>query len=171
MQAGDKTLVLLPTADSKPLMQWKGPYQVVDRIGPADYRIRINGVEKVYHINMLKKYHESSTAGKQSVSQTSKIGHDVADAEVVAAAVVEEETDDVEFDVPGNSSNANEAVKDVHISDELELEQRNQLWKLLKDIFSDLPGKMDVIERRIVLTDGNPIRSKPYPVPHALKMT
>jgi len=72
----------------------------------------------------------------------------------------------------GNSSNANETVKGVHISDELELEQRNQLWKLLhefEDIFSDLPGKTDVIEHRIVLTDGNPVRSKPYPVSHALK--
>jgi len=150
MQAGDKTLVLLPTAESKLLMQWKGPYQVVDRVGPTDYRIHIKGVEKVYHINMLKKYHESS-ARKQTVSQTSKIGHDNADAEVVAAAVVEEETNDVELDVPGNS-NANETVKDVHISDELELEQRNQLWKLLhefEDIFSDLPGKTDVIEHQL----------------------
>jgi len=48
------------------------------------------------------------------------------------------------------------------------------LWKLLhefEDIFCDLPGKTDAIEHRIVLTDGNPIRCKPYPVPYALKST
>jgi len=170
MQSGDKTLILLPTAESKLLMQWKGPYQVVDRVGPTDYRIRIGDVEKVYHINMLKKYHESPTE-KQSVSHTSKSKTDTV-AEIVAAAVVEEEIDDVELDVPGKSSNATETVNNVHISDELDPEQRNQLWKLLRefeDIFSDLPGKTDVIEHRIVLTDGNPIRCKPYPVPHALK--
>ena len=170
MQSGDKTLILLPTAESKLLMQWKGPYQVVDRVGPTDYRIRIGDVEKVYHINMLKKYHESPIE-KQSVSHTSKSKTDTV-AEIVAAAVVEEEIDDVELDVPGKSSNATETVNNVHISDELDPEQRNQLWKLLRefeDIFSDLPGKTDVIEHRIVLTDGNPIRCKPYPVLHALK--
>ena len=168
MQVGDKALVLLPTAESKLLMQWKGPFEVVERVGPTDYRIRIGGVEKVYHINMLKKYYESSSK-RLSASQTLKGGN-----EVIAAAVVEEEADDVELDVPGNSLSDAESIDDVHISGELDLEQRNQLWELLRefgDIFSSIPGKTDVIEHRIVLTDGNPVRCKPHPVPHALKDT
>ena len=134
MQSGDKTLILLPTAESKLLMQWKGPYQVVDRVGPTDYRIRIGDVEKVYHINMLKNI--TSHLQKSSVSHTSKSKTDTV-AEIVAAAVVEEEIDDVELDVPGKSSNATETVNNVHISDELDPEQRNQLWKLLRE-FEDI---------------------------------
>ena len=106
MQAGDKALVLLPTAESKLLMQWKGSYKVVDRVGPTDYRIRIGGVEKVYHINMLKRYFEASTERKDA-SQTARNSSEVAAPEaeeVIAASVVEEETDDVELDVPGTST-------------------------------------------------------------------
>jgi len=97
MQAGDKALVLLPTAESKLLMQWKGPYQVVYRVGPTDYRIRIGGVEKVYHINMLKRYFEASTERKD------------------------------ELDVPGTSTGKVETVSDVNVSDELGSEQQRQL--------------------------------------------
>ena len=111
MQVGDKALVLLPTAESKLLMQWKGPFEVVERVGPTDYRIRIGGVEKVYHINMLKKYYESSSK-RLSASQTLKGGN-----EVIAAAVVEEEADD---DVPGNSLSDAESIDDVHISGDCE---------------------------------------------------
>jgi len=129
MQAGDKALVLLPTAESKLLMQWKGPYQVVDRVGPTDYRIRIGDVEKVYHINMLKRYFEASTERKDA-SQTAINSSEVAAPEVeevIAAAVVEEETDDVELDVPGTSTGKVETVSDVNVSDELGSEQQRQL--------------------------------------------
>ena len=46
LKVGDKALVLLPTDKNKLLMGWKGPYEVVEKLGPLDYRIRIGGKEK-----------------------------------------------------------------------------------------------------------------------------
>ena len=38
---------------------WGGPYEVVEKVGEVDYKIRVTPDKiKTYHINMLKKYHE-----------------------------------------------------------------------------------------------------------------
>ena len=58
LKIGDKALVLLPTDKNKLLMGWKGPYEVVEKLSPLDFRIRIGGSEKSFHINMLKQYLE-----------------------------------------------------------------------------------------------------------------
>ena len=57
LDVGQKVHVLLPSSSSKLLAQWKGPYEVVEKVGPVDYRIRIRkGKEKVFHVNMLKQW-------------------------------------------------------------------------------------------------------------------
>ena len=58
LKVGDKALVLLPTDTNKLLMGWKGPYEVIEKFSPIDYRIRIGRKEKTFHINMLKQYVE-----------------------------------------------------------------------------------------------------------------
>jgi len=50
LKAGDLALFLLPTAESKLLMQWRGPYTVTERVGLTDYRVRMGDTEKVCHI-------------------------------------------------------------------------------------------------------------------------
>ena len=55
-KVGDKVLMLLPTDHNKILMQWKGPYTVVEKRGVADYRIDVDGKLKTFHANLLKKY-------------------------------------------------------------------------------------------------------------------
>ena len=37
------------------------------------------------------------------------------------------------------------------------------------DVFTDLPGKTNLIEHRVELTENEPIRSKPYPLPYAVR--
>ena len=75
-QEGDEVLIMLPTDANKLLMQWKGPFKIEKKMGPNDFKIRIDGKSKVYHANMLKKYtkREEKTANV---------------VEVVSAAVVE----------------------------------------------------------------------------------
>ncbi len=58
-QPGDRIMVLVPTAASKFLASWQGPYTVVERVGPVTYRVRQPGrrrVEQIYHVNLLKKW-------------------------------------------------------------------------------------------------------------------
>ena len=57
---GDQVLVLLPTATSKLLAQWQGPYEVLKRIGKVDYNIDMHDRRKrkrIFHVNMLRKFH------------------------------------------------------------------------------------------------------------------
>src|SRR6218665_3145992 len=56
LQIGDRVKVLLPIKRNKMLLKCTGPYEVVDRIGELDYRVKLDdGRLKTYHINMLKK--------------------------------------------------------------------------------------------------------------------
>ena len=56
-QPGD--LVLVPTAESKFLAKWQGPYEVVERLSDVNYRVRQPGRRKptqIYHVNILKQW-------------------------------------------------------------------------------------------------------------------
>ena len=55
---GYKVLLLLPTDSNKLLLQWKGPYEVIEVVNRMDYKIGVNGVVSTYHANMLKQYVE-----------------------------------------------------------------------------------------------------------------
>ena len=61
LKPGDRVLVLLPTASSKLLAQWQGPYEVVKLVGKANYLVEMpdrRKKKKVLHVNMLKKWNE-----------------------------------------------------------------------------------------------------------------
>lgn len=55
-KVGDYVLIFLPTDSNKLLMQWKGPFKVVEKKGFSDYRIDVNGKFRLFHANLLKKY-------------------------------------------------------------------------------------------------------------------
>merc|ERR1711893_133699 len=55
LKVGDKALVLLPTDQNKLLLQWKGPYLVVDKKHEHDYVVDMDGIRKTFHINLLKQ--------------------------------------------------------------------------------------------------------------------
>ena len=54
---GDEVLVLLPHETSKLLISWSGPYKVLERRGKVDYLIELPKGPKLYHANLLKRYH------------------------------------------------------------------------------------------------------------------
>ena len=61
---------------------------------------------------------------------------------------------------------------DVVINESLSDQQKSELRKLVQEyesIFTDVPKQTNVIECEIQLTTYDPIRSRPYPVPQALK--
>ena len=58
LKVSDKALMLLPTKTNKLLMEWKGQYEVVEKLSPLNYRIKVGRKVKTFHINMLKQYIE-----------------------------------------------------------------------------------------------------------------
>ena len=78
-------MLLLPTESNKLIIQWKGPYEVVEIVNRMDYKVNVDGVVGTYHANMLKRYVERKTL----------TSHCLLSAE--ANVTVDEETDTEEF--------------------------------------------------------------------------
>ena len=56
-QPGDRVLVLVPTAECKFLATWQWLYEIIERVGEVNYRVRQPGrrqQENTYH---MKKWH------------------------------------------------------------------------------------------------------------------
>ena len=165
MSVGEKVLVLLPTSNNKLLLQWKGPYQIVEKFGKMDYKIHVDGKLKTFHANMLKKYIER-TKDDLSVSK------DVLGAVNVAVIDIPEDQEDVGTLEDSPVLQSEEGPKEVNISPELEQDEYRAISDMLSeysDVLSDLPGRTTLAEHHINLTSNDPVRMKPYPLPFTMK--
>ena len=156
---GDKVLLLLPTDSNKLLLQWKGPYEVVEVVNRMDYKIDVNGVFSTYHANMLKQY----------VERRNELSHCLLSAEAIESA----DDDDIEDfpldDCTFPTAKKPESFRDVSISNTLTSEQRKEVETLMKqypDVLSSLPGRTDQIQHDIKLLTSEPIRTKGYSIPY-----
>ena len=156
---GDYVLILLPTDQNKLLMQWKGPFPILKKVGEASYSVDVNGNTKCFHANLLKKY----------------ISRELPKA--VGASVLEiaqEEELESCFRIPQMNSLQTETKSDVMISEILKEGQSDEMEGLLNnfsDILTDVPGRTTAIECNIRLNTDKPIKTKPYPVPFAMRQS
>jgi hypothetical protein len=157
LQTGDQVLILLPTDNNKLLVQWKGPFKVLQRMGKYTYSIEIKGKPRTFHINMLKQYWEPMKEEDLDVST------------VASMILTEDGEDGVSLTLP---SGQKETYLNVQYSDSLseeQLEEVKQLVSQYKHIFSDKPGTTYLEEHRIELTTDESIQQKPYPLPYAMR--
>jgi hypothetical protein len=159
-QVGDYVLILLPTDGNKLLMQWKGPFKVMEKKGSTDYRINVNGTDRLFHINLLKKYHVRVEPEDGMISSS--------------CVMLESEQDESSNENLLNllPMEATESFIDVKVSATLSSDQQtcvNDLLREFQDVFTDLPGKTDVIHHEIHLTTDEPIRNRPYQIPYAVR--
>ena len=162
LEIGQKVLVLLPTQTFKLFASWKGSFTITDKVSPVDYRIMVRGgKQKVFHINMLKLWHEmdSHTCMKTDIA---------ACLSVISGLNTTEEGVDPAITPPLERK---EIIDDVHISDDLSEEEKKQLKELreYQDIFSDIPQVTNIIEHKVVTKTEEPIYKRPYPIPYALR--
>ncbi|XP_052080712.1 uncharacterized protein LOC127718696 [Mytilus californianus] len=135
IEVGTTVLVLLPTSESKLLAQWKGPYVVTDKVGPVDYKVKVRGKEKVYHVNMLKTWYERPEALKNEVEFLACID--------VAEDKFEDEYIDVDYKVTHRLV-GKETVNDVRISEDLTDEQHSASFvSLMRKVLKDCDGFAD----------------------------
>lgn len=88
--------------------------------------------------------------------------------DITATSVIEEEN----IDMVDKDKALREHGVDVTISEMISEIQKEQLQHLLRcysDVFTDVPAVTKVGFHEIKLTDDRPIRSRPYPLPHALR--
>lgn len=149
MRVGDEVLLLLPTDANKLLLSWKGPFEIIEVINDYDYRVMLgNGKTKVFHANLLKPYEARS--------------------ETIAVSVIYSDNEEKLLEWP--EVRGKETYKDVNINPELSFRQKSDLLSLVKeykDIFTEKPGLTPLAVHSIELTDTDPVREKPYPLPFA----
>ena len=171
---GDEVLLLLPTDQNKLLLQWQGPYKVLERVRPGDYRIQMPTRVRTIHANLLKKYFNRD----QDVDESEEHEEvDDVDIQVAGTAMLEQDENDEEllpYELPLNlySECQKETVRDVKVNPELTLAQRNEVFALLAEfdeVFTDIPSVTNLGEHSIELTSSTPVYSRPYPVPYAMR--
>ena len=116
LEVGDKAIILLPTNLNKLLMQWKGPYKVVENVVINDYRVKIRNNHRMFHINMMKKYYD-----------------------VMALVAIIEAQPECKTDEDCSSSGRDEGIGDVHINGQLSPAQKRGLRDEFPSTFSSKP--------------------------------
>ena len=179
-RVGDKVLILLPTDNNKLLMQWRGPYTVKGCQGGDNYQIEVNRKTRNYHINMLKQYvQRDKNNDSEGTSESCAQGITGADQGInlvgVSVGGIQGQEDysiDEEALMDLGSFQQKEGLQDVCLGVNLGEAQQGEIMNVLgkyTDVFTDLPGKTDLIKHRVELTENEPIRSKPYPLPYAVR--
>ena len=141
----------MPTSNSKIFAQFIGPYPVSRCLPNDNYEIQLERQKAVLHINTLKRYIEDEKVAG------------------VLIAEADELEEDVEFQV---GVQLEEGLMVFNIGDHISQEQRAELLGVLEsfgDVFCDLPGRTDLVECQIKLTDSSPCRKASYKVPYALQ--
>ena len=168
LEVGDKALVLLPSDTNKLLVQWKGPYSVIKKVYENDFILQIDGKEKMFHANMLRKYYDRAEpvteVGLLCCGSLQLLYSLTSDADAGDFAKDEK---DLLFPV-----SSHETFNDVAVSSSLTDEQQESVRSLVSkfsEVFTDVPGKTSLVECSIDLTEDKPFRVKPYPVPYAVQ--
>ncbi|KAJ8356682.1 hypothetical protein SKAU_G00194760 [Synaphobranchus kaupii] len=136
---GDKVLVLVPTSECKFLAKWNGPYEVIEKVGAVNYRVRQPGRRpptKVYHINLLKKWVAREVLFSLTPPQ------------------VAVKTEPVQVPM-------GEQLTPSQRQDLQDLVNQN------RDVFSAEAGHTNLIQHRIVTEPGKRVKLRPYRIPEA----
>ena len=159
LKSGDKVLLLLPTSYNKLLAEWRGPYDVIRKINSVDYVIRIGEKERVFHINMLKRYYERQN------------GHVSASVCEVDYGIQSDGTNGENHSIGENGDHIGRILD--HDREDYRIgEGEDHIGRILEhnsSIFSDIPGKILCPNYTITMSDVKPVASLPYKIPFNLK--
>ena len=98
-----------------------------------------------YHINLLKLYHRRKDNGNSD------------EPEICSLAVVEQQCKDESKESVTLEVHKKEGIKDINFGVNLTKRQMKDMRKVLeekKELFSDNPGKTDVVEHKIEVTNN-----------------
>ncbi len=154
LQPGQKVLLLLPTSTSKLLAKWQGPYTVVRKMGPVTYEIHHPDKRKshqTYHVNLLKEWKETPNETPERSLMVRKV-------------------DDEEEDEPAPEVRPQRHPAKVnlnHLNDPVRAEIQDLLDRFPL-LFRQRPGRTELVQHSIHLTDTTPSRQRPYRIPERL---
>ncbi|XP_058850824.1 uncharacterized protein LOC131699088 isoform X1 [Acipenser ruthenus] len=148
---GDRVLVLVPSDPHKFVAKWQGPVEIVEKVGPVNYKVHQPGKRKthqIYHVNLLKPWKERECLFFRN-----------------AELEGEDETQG-EPKVPQRHS----ICKGEHLNNQ----QQKELNKLLadnSDVFSEEPGITHLGQHQITTEPGVKVCQRHTRVPAAKRVT
>ena len=168
----DEVLLLLPTKANKLLLAWKGPYKITRVINNVNYAVLIKGVEKILHVNMLKKYFRRPTLVKNVSVNSVNVEDSLNIPKISTNRVKFQVLDRTDVNVGLDIITLDDGKSEVKINPKLEDDKMSNLTGMIKkfsSVFSDVPGTTNVLEHKIKLDSTKPIQAKQYPVPLHLR--
>ncbi|XP_064467644.1 uncharacterized protein LOC135378518 [Ornithodoros turicata] len=149
---GDKVLVLRPTRANKLQVHWDGPFTVLRKLSDTTYMVEFRGRKKevrTYHTNLMKPYVDSTHVVSVALNAPEE-----QPAEIL-------EWGEIRSVAPGIDETLKSVVKGGNLS-EPQLNDLRELIGEFKQLFSDKPGKTDMICHDIELNSEVPVCSRPY---------
>jgi hypothetical protein len=138
LKVGSKVLHLLPIKHNKLLLQWRCPYEVIEKMSELNYKIAVGNKVKNFHVNLLKPYYvREDQEVHAAMVMVLKDGTRYADEEV-------EDSQELLEVCPLTST---QSWKDVNINENLSKEQQEEIGDLLR-----LPGHTEVEKHCIYTT-------------------
>ena len=111
--------MLLPTKANKLLLQWRGPYVVVEKTSPVNYSMQVGSKRKTYHVNMLRPYTERHDKADNTEEKTFK--HDTEnniEASQKQAVSSEDDSEEAQEDTTGDDKDDDEECQDENSGNE-----------------------------------------------------
>ena len=161
-------LLLLLTKLNKLEMQWQGPFDIIKKVRENDYVINLDGQHKMFHANMLRKDLVRKTIDKEMVILCGCRHLEIATGGMAENDYLEEpdtceeRSDDIKY----CPLRATQTWEDVKISADLSEDKQREVKQLLEeysDVLTNIPGKTNLAECNIELTDDIPLELRHTP--------
>ena len=139
---------------------------MTQKVGRQDYRIDQHGKVKIYHANLLRKYVERT---EDVTEERTSAGSCL---EILNAAIVGIGKDEELIDGELPPIEQTETVNDVQIGQTGSDSNAAKVQELINgfsDVLTDLPGRTNLAEFSVHLTTSQPVNSKAYQTPYALR--
>ena len=161
-------LILLPASTNKLLMAWRGPFKVIEKVFENNTKVIINGKERTYRVNLLKKY---LTRGE--IVKEKQLKHEPETSRTTmnanANVIIDNEEEDTEM-IKCVEVQRKENWTNVNINENLSKGKKVELEGIIKcyeRTFTDSPGYSNVTEHKINVDE--PVYSKPYQMPFTVR--
>ena len=174
-EPGDRVLVLFPIVGNPLQAKYSGPYKVVKKISDTNYLVKTPDRRKktqVCHINMLKAYHEKPKP--ELVTLNNRLGLESPTHSKDCVGQVAEKEEDTESEVRLENDQQPIKLQNSQILNDLgtklshlPLVQRKELAEVItqyREVFPDVPSKINLIEHDVDVGDSAPIKQHPYRV-------
>ena len=142
-------------------------------MGTNDYKVKIKYKLKVFHANLLKKYIEREEELEKAATAIAEglVTNATCNGESCGLELNPDIDDNSDFLEIGGYV-VKESIADVKTGHGLSDPERTEFLDLAQEfssLFTDAPGTTNLVQHHIDLTSGEPVRSKPYPVPCSIR--